>query len=289
MKAYGPIIAHALIGILASFGFTVAPEALAHIAPVLVSAWMVLAIVMHMPAIARVLAREAGDIGLSESDLAQISALLPSGDLGAAVKTLGAKVDAMAGKPVIDPDLLDKLAQAADVLLAPDAKPDAPPATKVLEEAQSGASSQDPAKADGVSQAQPQQVQQGRHFVDTLSRQGGKQNMRFPLALIAAMALACALGLSACANMSDPTTQIVAAESAYAAAVSAEIVWMNSGKADVATVVKIESLRLAAHDALAPLAAEASAGTAPSSDLVLAAQAAVDALAAAVAATSGGN
>ena len=83
------------------------------------------------------------------------------------------------------------------------------------------------------------------------------------------------LALSACANMNDPTTAIVTAETAYAGAVSAEIVYLNSGKADPALVKQIEGYRVNAHNTLAPLAKAAAAGTPPTSDEAAAAELAV--------------
>ena len=83
------------------------------------------------------------------------------------------------------------------------------------------------------------------------------------------------LALSACANLNDPTTAIVTAETAYAGAVSAEIVYLNSGKADPALVKQIEGYRLNAHGVLAPLAEAAGSGTPPTSDEAAAAELAV--------------
>lgn len=81
--------------------------------------------------------------------------------------------------------------------------------------------------------------------------------------------------LAGCANLNDPTTAIVTVETAYAGAVSAEIVYLNSGKADPVLVKQIEGYRLNAHGVLAPLAEAAGSGTPPTSDAAAAAHAAV--------------
>lgn len=90
--------------------------------------------------------------------------------------------------------------------------------------------------------------------------------------------LAPALLLVGCAALTDTTTTVVAAETAYAGAVSAEIVWLNSPAATPALAKQVEGYRVAAHNALAPLEAQAAAGTPPTNEQALAATAAVNAL-----------
>jgi len=80
------------------------------------------------------------------------------------------------------------------------------------------------------------------------------------------------------AQLSDPTTVIAEAETAYAGAVASEIVYLNSGKAAPATVKAIEGYRVSAHNVLEPLMTEIAAGNPPTSDQALAVQTAVNAL-----------
>lgn len=269
LKTYGPLLIHAVIGLAGAAGFTIDPVGLAKIGPVLIAGWMVVAIIMHIPAISRALAEDLTEVGLSPDDIAQIAKAIPApADPSAAIHDLANAVQGVIGKPVIDPALLDKLGAAADLMLAAaPAKTDNPPA-KDGATAGAGTGPAVVAAQPGATQPQPVQQAQARHRIAAFAMMGF---------LVAGL-----FGLSACASLSDPTTAIVTVESAYAAAVSAEILWLNSGTADAATVAKVEALRLTAHNALAPLATEAGAGTAPSSDLILAAQAAVDALVAAV-------
>lgn len=88
--------------------------------------------------------------------------------------------------------------------------------------------------------------------------------------------------LSACAAMeaigTDPTTTIAAIDTAYASAVSAEIVYLSSGKADKDTTLKLEAYRKNAHNVLAPLMQKVASGTPPTTEEALAAQAAVNIL-----------
>lgn len=74
-------------------------------------------------------------------------------------------------------------------------------------------------------------------------------------------ALAGALLLAGCVNGQPNAVNTVAGlQSAYAAAVSAEIIYENSGKADVAVVRQIETYRVRAATDLAPLVTAAETG-----------------------------
>ena len=83
------------------------------------------------------------------------------------------------------------------------------------------------------------------------------------------------LALAGCQNLSDPVTAFATVQTTYDAAVTAEIVYIKSGKATKATVDQIEAARLAAWGVIGPIQTEIAAGQAPSNDVVLAAQAAV--------------
>lgn len=93
--------------------------------------------------------------------------------------------------------------------------------------------------------------------------------------IFAALSLAAMLSSAACQNLSDPTTVVSSADAAYGAALAAELVWLNSGKADAATVQKIEAYRKPVHDQLTALNNQIAAGQAPTSDAALALQTAV--------------
>jgi len=92
------------------------------------------------------------------------------------------------------------------------------------------------------------------------------------------MILLSVIALASCAAVTDPTTTIVTAETAFAGAVAAEVVYLQSGKADPAIVKQIEVYRLQVDKVLSPLAQAAGTGTPPSSENVLAAQTAVNLL-----------
>lgn len=92
------------------------------------------------------------------------------------------------------------------------------------------------------------------------------------------LTLLCALALGACANLSDPTTAVATMDSAYATAVAGEIAYTLSGNADRIIVANLEGYREQVHSALDPLNQEIIAGQAPTSDAVLAAQLALNAL-----------
>jgi len=83
------------------------------------------------------------------------------------------------------------------------------------------------------------------------------------------------LALAGCANMNDPTTVIVSAESTYGAYMAAENAYLASGKTDPAVVQALANARRGVASVLDPLASSAAAGTAPTSDQVLAAQTAL--------------
>jgi hypothetical protein len=87
-----------------------------------------------------------------------------------------------------------------------------------------------------------------------------------------ALGLAGVLGLSACANLSDPTTTIVSVEAGYGAALAAENEYLASGKADPAVVKTLHEARTTVAHVIDPIATAAAKGQAPSSDQVLAAQ-----------------
>lgn len=74
-------------------------------------------------------------------------------------------------------------------------------------------------------------------------------------------ALTGAILLAGCVNGQPNAVNAVAGlESTYAAAVSAEIIYENSGKADVAVVRQIETYRVRAAVDLAPLVSAAETG-----------------------------
>jgi len=101
-------------------------------------------------------------------------------------------------------------------------------------------------------------------------------------AVILALGLAGVLGLSACANLSDPTTTIVSVEAGYGAALAAENEYLASGKADPAVVKTLHNARTAVAQVLDPIAAGAAKGQVPTSDQALAAQTALAAFQAAL-------
>ena len=101
-------------------------------------------------------------------------------------------------------------------------------------------------------------------------------------ALVLALGAAGLLGLSACANMQDPTTTIVSVEAGYGAALAAENEYLASGKADPAVVKTLHSARTGVAQVLDPVAAAAAKGQAPTSDQALAAQTALSAFQAAL-------
>jgi hypothetical protein len=86
------------------------------------------------------------------------------------------------------------------------------------------------------------------------------------------------LALIGCANLSDPATVVASADTAYIVAVSAEITYESSGKADPKVVSQIVQYRKQADGLLNPLNAQIASGQAPSNDEALAAQTAVTAL-----------
>jgi hypothetical protein len=95
------------------------------------------------------------------------------------------------------------------------------------------------------------------------------------IALLFALGMAGVLGLSACANLSDPTTTIVSVEAGYGAALAAENEYLASGKADPAVVKTLHEARTTVAHVIDPIATAAAKGQAPSSDQVLAAQTAL--------------
>ena len=101
-------------------------------------------------------------------------------------------------------------------------------------------------------------------------------------AVVLALGLAGMLGLSACANLSDPTTTIVSVEAGYGAALAAENEYLASGKADPAVVKTLHNARTAVAQVLDPIAAGAAKGQVPTSDQALAAQTALAAFQAAL-------
>ena len=94
-------------------------------------------------------------------------------------------------------------------------------------------------------------------------------------AVVLALGLSGLLGLSACANLNDPTTVIVSVEAGYGAALAAENEYLVSGKADPAVVKTLHGARTSVAQVLDPIAAAAAKGQAPSSDQALAAQTAL--------------
>lgn len=84
------------------------------------------------------------------------------------------------------------------------------------------------------------------------------------------LAVLIGLGMSACANMQDPTTVVVSAESTYAAYMAAENTYLASGKADPKVVKILSNARTGVASVLDPLAAAAAKGQAPTSDQALA-------------------
>lgn len=97
------------------------------------------------------------------------------------------------------------------------------------------------------------------------------------VALLVGLITLGALGLSACANLSDPTTTIVSVEAGYGAALAAENEYLASGKADPEVVKTLHNVRVGVAQVLDPIAAAAAKGTAPTSDQALAAQTALTA------------
>lgn len=85
------------------------------------------------------------------------------------------------------------------------------------------------------------------------------------------------LMLASCSNLKDPTTAFSAVVASFGTAVSAEVVYLNSGKATPAIAAKLEQYRIATDKVLAPIEAQIAAGNPPSSDTVLAAQGVVSA------------
>ena len=102
------------------------------------------------------------------------------------------------------------------------------------------------------------------------------------VALALALGAAGLLGLSACANMQDPTTTIVSVEAGYGAALAAENEYLASGKADPAVVKTLRDARTGVAQVLDPIAAAAAKGQAPTTDQALAAQTALSAFQAAL-------
>lgn len=102
------------------------------------------------------------------------------------------------------------------------------------------------------------------------------------IALLFALGMVGMLGLSACANLSDPTTTIVSVEAGYGAALAAENEYLASGKADPAVVKTLHNARTGVAQVLDPIAAAAAKGQAPTSDQALAAQTALSAFQAAL-------
>ena len=102
------------------------------------------------------------------------------------------------------------------------------------------------------------------------------------IALLFALGMAGMLGLSACANMQDPTTTIVSVEAGYGAALAAENEYLASGKADPKVVKTLHDARTGVASVLDPIAAAAAKGHAPTSDQALAAQTALAAFQAAL-------
>jgi hypothetical protein len=100
--------------------------------------------------------------------------------------------------------------------------------------------------------------------------------------LVFALGAAGLLGLSACANMQDPTTTIVSVEAGYGAALAAENEYLASGKADPKVVKTLHDARTGVASVLDPIAAAAAKGQAPTSDQALAAQTALSAFQAAL-------
>lgn len=90
----------------------------------------------------------------------------------------------------------------------------------------------------------------------------------------------CGLALAACtsAQLKDPTTVFGTAESGYAAALAAELTWLNTMHPNAGAVAEVEVIRSSAHATLAPIETAIAAGQVPTSDQALAAQAAVNAL-----------
>ena len=101
-------------------------------------------------------------------------------------------------------------------------------------------------------------------------------------ALVLALGAAGLLGLSACANMQDPTTTIVSIEAGYGAALAAENEYLASGKADPKVVKTLREARTGVAQVLDPIAAAAAKGQAPTTDQALAAQTALSAFQAAL-------
>ena len=101
-------------------------------------------------------------------------------------------------------------------------------------------------------------------------------------AFVLTLCLAGALGLTACANLSDPTTTIVSVEAGYGAALAAENEYLASGKANPAVVKTLHDARTAVAQVLDPIAAGAAKGQVPTSDQALAAQTALAAFQAAL-------
>ncbi len=110
--------------------------------------------------------------------------------------------------------------------------------------------------------------------------------MRLKLIALAAGVLL----LGACANLKDPTTAIAAVDSAYAGAVAGEIAYLSGVvpgvKVDKAIAAQIEAYRVAAHNVLDPINKQIAAGTPPTSDQALAAQAVLNVLTAYLAANN---
>lgn len=92
-----------------------------------------------------------------------------------------------------------------------------------------------------------------------------------PLALTGSLA-------AGCTSLSDPTTAFSAVVATYSGAVAAEVAYESLPSPNVGTVRKLETLRIAADAVLHPIELAIAAGNPPSSDTVLAAQAAVGAL-----------
>ena len=100
--------------------------------------------------------------------------------------------------------------------------------------------------------------------------------------LFAGFLLAASLVLGACQNLSDPATVVASVQTGYSAALTAEIGYLASGKADPKVVQDLANARNGVAEVLDPLAAKIAAGQAPTDDEALALQTALAAFQAAL-------
>lgn len=83
--------------------------------------------------------------------------------------------------------------------------------------------------------------------------------------------------LAACANQLDPTTEVYEAQSAYNAAVSAEMAWLTLAKPNAGAVAAVAAARVQAYADVEPAVKQVESGTVPSSAALLALETAVTA------------